>query len=174
MFEGKVKHLSWQGKGKRPYAASALTAKEEEILWTAKNLSNSSPRVLSQTMWWLFTQHFGLRGRQEHHSMEVEDFVFCEGDCGTEYITFGEHPTKTRQGGLNTKRRTVLSKMFVTCGARCPVQFFKQYLSRSLLELRDKRPFYLTVINNPNIEIWYKKQRLGVNSIDLWKYLARG
>ena len=166
VLEGKVKHLRQQGKGKRPNAASALTAEEEEILWTAKNLGDSSPRVLSQTMWWVLTQHFGLRGRQEHHSMEVEDFAFCEDDCGTEYITFKEHPTKTRQGGLNTKRRTVLPKMFASGSPRCPVQFFKQYLSRRPLELRDKGPFYLTVIDNPKTEVWYKKQWLGVNSID--------
>ena len=121
MLEGKVKHLRQQGKGKRPNTLNALTAEEEEMLWTDKSLGNSSPRVLSQTMWWVLTQHFGLRGRQEHHSMEVEDFAFCVDDCGTEYITFKEHPTKTRQGGLNTKRRSVLPKMFASGGPRCPV-----------------------------------------------------
>ena len=27
-------------------------------------------------------------------------------------------------------------------------------------------PFYLAVIDNPKTEVWYKKQRLGVNSMD--------
>ena len=166
MLEGKVKHLRRQGKGKRPNAASALTAEEEEILWTIKNLGDSSPRVLSQTMWWVLTQHFGLRGRQEHHSMEVEDFAFCQDNWGTEYITFTEHPTKTRQGGLDTKCRTVLAKMFATSGPRCPVQRFTQYLSRRPLEFRDKGSFYLAVIDNPKTKVRYKKQRLGVNRID--------
>jgi len=99
--------------------------------------------------------------------MEVKDFAFFEDDCGTEYITFREHPTKTRQGGLlNRKRRTVLPKKFATGGSRCPVQYFKQYLSRRPLELRDKGLFYLAVIDNPKTEVWYKTQRLGVNSID--------
>ena len=74
--------------------------------------------------------------------------------------------TKTRQGGLNTKRRTVLPKMFATSAPRCPVQHFKQYLSQRPLELRDKGLFYLAVIENPKTEVWNKKQRLGVNSID--------
>ena len=39
LFEGKVKYLRQQGKGKRPDAASALTAKEE-ILWTAATLGD--------------------------------------------------------------------------------------------------------------------------------------
>ena len=43
---------------------------------------------------------------------------------------------------------------------------FKQYLSRRPKELRDKGPFYLAVIENPKTNVWYKKQQLGVNSID--------
>ena len=50
VLEGKVKHLRQQGKEKRLNAASALTSKEEEILWTAKTLGDSSPGVISQTM----------------------------------------------------------------------------------------------------------------------------
>lgn len=98
VLEGKVKCLRQQGKGKRPNAANALTAEEEKMLWSEQSLGDCSPRVLSQTMWWILTQHFGLRGRQEHHSMEVEDFSFCVDDSGTEYVTFKENPTKTRRG----------------------------------------------------------------------------
>ena len=57
--------------------------------------------------------------------MEIEEIAFCEDNCGTEYIVFREHPTKTRQVELNTKRRTVFPKMFDTGGPRRPVQFFK-------------------------------------------------
>ena len=122
VLKGKVKCLRQQGKGKRPNAANALTAEEEEMLWSEQSLGDSSPRVLSQTKWWILTQHFGMRGRQEHHSMKVEDFSFCVDDCsGTEYVTFKENPTKTRQGGLNTKHRSVLSKMFATGDPRCLV-----------------------------------------------------
>lgn len=166
VLEGKVKHLRQQGKGKRPNAANALTTAEEEMLWTQQSLGNSSPKVLSQTMWWILTQHFGFRGRQEHHSMDVEDFAFCVDDSGTEYVTFKENPTKTRQGGLNTKHRSVLPKMFATGGQRCPVELLKQYLNRRPPELREKGPFYLALIENPKTNVWYKKQRLGVNSID--------
>ena len=166
VLEGKVKCLRQQGKGKRPNAANALTAEEEKMLWSEQSLGDCSPRVLSQTMWWILTQHFGLRGRQEHHSMEVEDFSFCVDDSGTEYVTFKENPTKTRQGELNTKHRSVLPKMFATGGQRCPVELLKQYLSRRPQELRDKGPFYLAIIENPKTNVWYKKQRLGVNSID--------
>ena len=91
---------------------------------------------------------------------------FSIDDSGTEYITFKENPTKTRQGGLNTKDRPVLPKMFANRGLRCPVQLFKEYLSRRPPVLRESGPFYLAMIDHPKSSIWYKKQRLGVNSID--------
>ena len=69
--------------------------------------------------------------RQEHHSSEVEDFSFYVNDSGTEYVTFKENPTKTRQGGLNTKHRSVLPKMFATGGQKCPVDLLKQTSSRA-------------------------------------------
>ena len=103
------------------------------MLWSKQSLGNYSPRVLSQTMWWVLTQHFGLRERQEHHSMEVKDF--CVDDSGTEYVTFKENPTKTRQGRLNTRPCSVLPKMFATGGQKCPVDLLKQYLSRRPQEL---------------------------------------
>ena len=83
--------------------------------------------------------------------MEVED------DCGTEYITFREHQRRQDREDLTQN---------VVQFPRCPVQLFKQYLSQRPLELRDKDLFQLAVIDNPKTEVWNKKQRLGVNSID--------
>ena len=165
VLEGKAKLFGEDGKGKRPNASKALTIPEEEALRENEKLRSSSPKVLCQTMWWILTQHFGLRGRQEHHSMAVEDFSVCSDDDGVEYVTFKENPTKTRQGGLNTKRRPVLPKMFATGGARCPVGLFKEFLSRRPPELRETGPFYLAAIEKPKTAVWYKKQRLGVHSI---------
>ena len=34
--------------------------------------------------------HFGLRARQEHHDMMVEDFSIEKDDDGVEFITFSE------------------------------------------------------------------------------------
>ena len=55
-LEGKVNHLCQQGKGERPKATSVPTSEEEGILWAAKTPVDSSPRVLSQTMWWKETE----------------------------------------------------------------------------------------------------------------------
>jgi len=71
-------------------------------------------------MWFLCTQHFGLRGCQEHVS--IEDFVFHNDKHGYEYVEFIEDPTKTRQGGLKPKKRHTNPKMFANGGDRCPVR----------------------------------------------------
>ena len=63
--------------------------------------------------------------------------------------------------------------MFVTGGPRCPVQFFKTYLAPRPEEMQISGPFYLAIIENPKSEMWYKKQRMGVNKIDSFmKYIA--
>ena len=49
---------------------------------------------------------------------------------------------------------------------KCLVYLLKQYLSRGPQELRGKGPFHLAIIENHKTNVWYKKQRLGVNSID--------
>ena len=66
--KGKTKSV----EGKRPNKASSLTHAEEETLWSCGQFGSSTPASLINTIWWQFTQHFGLRGRQE--PMKVQDF----------------------------------------------------------------------------------------------------
>ena len=54
-------------------------------------------------MWFVLTQHFRLRGLQDHHDTDVEDFSFSKGRNYIEFITYEENPTKTRLGGLRKK-----------------------------------------------------------------------
>ena len=98
-------------EGKRPNRSFSLTKAEEETLWDCGQLGSSTPVSLVNTIWWLFTQHFGIRGRQEHHSMKVEDFTFKKDDSN-EFLIFSERITKTRQSGLHEKHRLVILKMF--------------------------------------------------------------
>ncbi|CAH3026375.1 unnamed protein product, partial [Porites evermanni] len=116
----------------------ALTSQDEELLWSKGVLGSHSSQSLIQTMWFLLTQHFGSRGCQEHH--DITD------DNGIEFVTYEENPTKTRQGGLRKKRRVVQPKI--------PE------------EMRNSGPFYLALNERPKTQVWYKRQRMGVNSIN--------
>ena len=93
VLEGKARKLREEGRGKRPNRSKSLTNEEEETLWKSWQIGSGNPRALINTMWWLLTQHFGLRGRQEHHNMKVEDFCLQRDDDGIEYLTFAEGPT---------------------------------------------------------------------------------
>jgi len=149
-LEGKVRKLREQGKGKRPNRSRSLTKEEKEVLWQNSQLGASTPRALLNTMWWLHTQHFGLRGRQEQNQMKVEYFTLQRDDDGHEFLTFAEGPTKRTQGGLSVKTRLVTSKMFARGNKeRCPVILFNLYLEKRPNNVRKSGPFHLTVIVKP-------------------------
>ena len=63
--------------GKKPNRSHSLTTAEEELLWECGQLRDANGWPLINTMWFFLTQHFGLRGRQEHYTMKVEDFSRC-------------------------------------------------------------------------------------------------
>ncbi|XP_073248371.1 uncharacterized protein [Porites lutea] len=56
--------------------------------------------------------------------------------------------------------------MFATGGQRCPVKLFKTFLERRPEEMRNSGPFYLALNERPKTQVWYKRQRMGVNSIN--------
>ena len=74
VLEGKARKLRQMGKGKRPNKACSLTKDEINCLWECGQLGYTTPYAIINTLWWQFTVHFGLRGRQEHHDMMLEDF----------------------------------------------------------------------------------------------------
>ena len=119
-------------------------------------------------MWWLLTQHFGLRDRQEHHDMKVDDFQLYKDNNGVEFVQFTEGQTKTRQVGLHTKHRDFQPRMFAVGGERCPVALFKQFVSRWPQNLKTTGPFYLSIKTNrkPDDNVWFKVQPMGENKIN--------
>lgn len=168
VLEGKAKLLRLAGRGKRPNKARNLTKEEEEVLWKDNKFGDETPEALTSTMWWLLTQHFGLRGRQEHHDMKIEDFQLSKDDNGVEFLQFAEGITKTRQGGLHFKNRDFQPRMFAVGGDRCPVAIFKQFVNHRPPTLKKAGSFYLSIKTNrkPDDSVWFKVQPMGVNKIN--------
>ncbi|KAK2548374.1 Uncharacterized protein P5673_031442 [Acropora cervicornis] len=146
VLEGKAKLLRQAGRGKRPNKARNLTKEEEELLWKENKFGSTTPEALVNTMWWLLTQHFGLRGRQEHHDMKVDDFQLCKDDNGVEFVQFTEGHECLPVGG-----------------ERCPAALFKQFVSRRPQKLKTTGPFYLSIKTNrrPDDNVWFKVQPMG-------------
>jgi len=150
VLEGKAREQRKEGNGKLPNKSRSLTREEEEALWKSVQLGNSSPRSFLNTMWWLISQHFGLRGCQEHYPMNVEDFTRSKGDNGNEFVTFQENPAKTRHGSLRAQPTSLLPKMFATGKSCCPVALFKSYLSkRKIMNLKLSGPLSVPSSTTP-------------------------
>ena len=109
----------------------------------------------SATLWWQLNQHFGLRGRQEHNSLRVEDSLFRKTETGESCIVYAEGITKTRQSGLHQKSRLQLPKMFETQSEKCPVKRFQKYLLKRPVGMEKSGPFYLQPIANPLTNLWF-------------------
>ncbi|XP_066910901.1 uncharacterized protein KIAA1958-like [Clytia hemisphaerica] len=166
VLEGKARFLREQGMGKRPNKAISLTRAEEETLWECGQFGIENAFSLINTIWWQFTMHFGLRGRQEHHIMKVEDFTWKVDEEGNEFLTFAESFSKTRQNGLREIHRSVQPKMFANGSSRCPVMIYKFYLSKRPLSLRLSGPMYLSIHHKSTTNLWFKNQNMGKNTID--------
>ena len=140
----------------------ALQERKTKFVGKRTVSENSSPRSLLNTMWRLLSQHLGLRGCQEHNTMNVEDLVLNKDNNSNGSVTFAVGPTKTRQGSLRVQPRSVIPKMFENGESRCPVTLFKSYLSWRPEDLKLSGPFYLACIDNPTkTDVWYKKSRMG-------------
>ena len=125
VLEGRAKYLIEElGMGRKPNAADNVSPEEEEKLWESGELGAHTARTLVQTMHMNLTQHLGLRGRQEHHSMKITDFSFKVDDNGNRYVTFAEGVTKTRGNALRRKERAAKPAMFET---RVPGKIFSGF-----------------------------------------------
>ena len=60
VFEGKVRILRGEGKGKKGNASIALDPDEEELLWSSGRLCDASAIFMVRTMWFVCSEHFGL------------------------------------------------------------------------------------------------------------------
>ena len=106
----KLAYYAKNNQAKNQNKTNSLTRQEEDILWECGQLGDKTPKSIIATLWWQLTQHFGLPGRQEHHSMRVEDFSFQKNETGASYIVYAEGMAKTRQSGLHQKSRLQLPK----------------------------------------------------------------
>ena len=117
ILSGKAVELRQQGKGKNK--ADAITPSEEEQLWTRKVVGGDTPKSINLTIYFTISQHFGTRGCQEHHQLQVQDLKFIH-DPQTQqtlYVEWVEIPIKTG--------REVLQRWKEGCPKRCLPQEMK-------------------------------------------------
>ena len=165
ILEGKPRIAKINGKGKVPNRARSLSGAEENILWERGQLGSNSSRFLIQTVWWNNYLHFGMRGREIHHSLKIEQFRLEIDENGRRYISYTEGLSRTRNKGLNFIPRLISPKMYENKTKRCPVAFFLLFKSKRSVELRNMSPSYFTVIDASLTDVWYKNQATEINAI---------
>ena len=170
VLNGKAIELREQGKGKRKNRADPLNEEEEELLWKKGVLGDASPVSLNHTVFYVLSQHFGTRGRQEHHQIRVEELKFVKNAVTGEadYVEWVEGVTKTRQGGLVKKERRVPQQAYATGGSRCPVRLLQKLVSKRPEKMKTSGPLYLNPLRSfqADREIWYTTTPVGVNTIN--------
>ena len=167
VLEGKAIELRRQGKGKQKMKADVVTLEEEELLWERGALGCSDAKTLNRTVFYTLSQHFGTRGRQEHHDIKIEELKVVKSPNGeTDYVQWTEGLTKTRKGGLSKPARRIEQRMFAVGGPRCPVMLLKMMLSKRPDELKLSGPLYLTPLRKPRPDLWYSKQPVGIHTVN--------
>ena len=146
VLEGKARIARMNSKGKVPNRARSLSGAEENILWESEQLGSNSFWTLIQTVWWNYCLHFGLRVKEEHHSLKIEQFLLEIDENGRGYISYMEGLCKNRNKRLNFKPRLISPKMYENKTERCPVAFFLLFKSKRQVELRNMGPFTLLLL----------------------------
>ena len=70
-------------------------------MWEKGVLGDSNPVSLNHTVFYVISQHFGTRGRQEHHQIQVKELKYVNNAVTgqTDYVEWVEGITKTRKFG---------------------------------------------------------------------------
>ena len=84
ILKSKRRELRKQGKRNNPNATEALTNEDIERIFDKNQFGIHDPDVLSRTMWFLLTLHFGPRARHEARQMKFGDIVLKK-DLGREW-----------------------------------------------------------------------------------------
>ena len=150
-----------KGRGK-------LTHYHSNMSWSSGVLDGDNPYSLYYLVFFLVTQHMGMRGRQEHHQIRVEDLrIVRDVDGDVTYIEWIEGPTKTRQDGLKKRPQSDTKKIFNHGGPRCPVAAILKLLSKRPESLISSGPLYLTPLRKERqwceATVWYACSSVGAN-----------
>ena len=161
-LNSKMKDLTSRGIGVQKKQASALSLKEEEIIWSKRIFGDDSAQSLSFTVYYYNCKLFGLRGRDEHRSLDCSQFEVSQGK-----IAFYGRTSKTYKGDLsNLNSKAKIIEHFDS--EKFNISF---YYAEYLQLIGNDGPFYRKPLDNLMDQLRYSKQVIGVNNLS--KYIPR-
>ena len=182
-LKAKQKDLKGQGKGSKPNRADPLLDHQIDQLYDFKQLGKQNPNSVLNTLWYLNTLHFGMRGGStEHRAMCWGDVILNHDDeRKVDFLEYHERATKTRTGDDVTNTRVCPPRMYATPDnpERCPIQLYMFYQAKRPQDYCDRHdPFYLAAITNeknPAVQDkWFFRGPVGKNKLDnIMKNMAK-
>ena len=162
-----MKRLEWAGIGNLKKQAEPLS-EEEELLWTKGVLE-----IILLKLYWTLSSFltesallWRVEGSIESFVSKIAKYSSVEKPGKKAYLVYTEDASKNNQGGLKarkTKQKQVTHHQNTENPSRCPVQFYKLYLSKCPTA-RPDNAFYLKSLKKPTGDCWFTVQPLGHNS----------
>ena len=136
VLKSKRRQLRKQGKGNKPNATEVLTNEDVERIFDENQFGIHDPDVLSRTMWFLLTLHFGHRARHEARQMKFGDDILF--NLKKRWSEWWRVPRVDNWKGKQDpprrwKRASKIRfrpKAYETGDRKCPVSCFKEFVYR--------------------------------------------
>lgn len=105
VLDARMKELLAKGLGTKTKKADYISEADEEMLWSSGVLGQKNATTLQYTVFFYACKIFGLRGKDEHRSLECSQFELGEDRKG-KFIRFIGRNSKTYSGGLGHMKLT--------------------------------------------------------------------
>ena len=162
-LDSRMKDLTYRGIGIGTKQADVFSESEEIFMWENGILGNSSSEILQYTLYFYNCKLFGLRGREEHHDLQVNDFVFGYDSHDKQYIEYTSRRRKNCNGGLKQRHfEPKIIRYYDTVGKKSIIELYKEYFEALR---KNDGPFYLRTLPNIMNSLQFGKQRVGVNTL---------
>ena len=143
------------GLGNKPNAAQPLEEDEIEKIWSTGALGLQNLRSLLHLVWWNNVTHLGMRAFKEQYDCLIQDFTITN-----QYVEYKERQTKNRQGDEGGKvpesTRTKSGRRMEESGT---------HTEHSLSMSKGENVYFLTPLDKPTSNIWYKAVPVGRNTL---------
>ena len=172
ILDAVMKRSARHGNVKEKKRAAPISIESEEKLWKTGVFGRGTPRQVVDTLIYYFGIHFSLRARQEQRDLSYGENsqISVEKDSkGVERLKYVERVSKNKSYGINSSRKepkiTYIYKH--PDKNRCIIELYRFYLSHrpEAHSMPGNEAFYLTPIQKPKNDVWYKNVPMGIHTI---------
>ena len=102
-LDSLMKYVTELGIGSVKKQAKPISIEQERALWKKNILSMNTALGLSRVVYFYNCKVFGIRARDEHRNLQLEQYSFGNDGAG-KYVMFKEYDRKYVSGGFNQQK----------------------------------------------------------------------